>query len=222
MKSQLTLELGPEVPFQVIDNVMRDLDVVLSFATAGQSMVDRNDAVYRVLRDGEFEYPKFFRRDRYWPGDASFIAFLSSRDGSFVTPSFESAVARELEELAVDRSVRVEGLSYGSPFVLKLVFKGKFITKTIEIIRDWKTTKRVNDANARVAEAFASNYEDQVRHEQLMRAEAENKVLGDLRISRDQLGALLTPHVVRSLLTLSGAAVEIVDDDSQDSWDGNH
>lgn len=88
----------------------------------------------------------------------------------------------------------------------------------IEIIRDWRTRKRINGAEARIAEARVRNYEDQERHDRILRAYVQEQLAtGEASLSPLELNNLLTPSVLRSMTALLDSEPEIVLEDDPEA-----
>jgi hypothetical protein len=219
-RASLSINVGPNATFDSLAAITADLQQTLDFAHEVQSVVDRNDAAYSILRRrdlgpilDDFDIAPGYVR-------SEFLASLISSGSPFLRSSaFERAVDQRLAELSEDRIIRVESLQYSNPFNVKIKFDGSAIARILEIIRDWSAARRQADAIAREAEARATSYEEDLQfkrdvHDVFRRSLAAS----DLRIGNDEISALLTPDVQRSLGALVRADPEAtleVDDDPQ-------
>jgi hypothetical protein len=220
IRASLVINLGPNASFDSLAGITSDLQQVLDFAQSVQSVVDRNDAAYSILRRrdlgpilDDFDFAPGFVR-------SEFLASLIASGSPFLrSAAFERAVDQRLAELAEDRVIRVESLQYSNPFNLKIKFDGSAIARILEILRDWSAVRRQANAAAREAEARASSYEEDVLfkrevHDVFRRSLATS----DLRIGNDEISRLLSPDVQKSLGELVRANPETVleaDEDPQ-------
>ena len=229
--ANLRLDMGPGTSIEALARAFADINALLTFASAVQSRIDRNDAAYGVLRRREFgpilgdfdlsDGP--FRRDIV-------IGLLTADASPFRSPVFERAIDERLAALADERIVRVTRVMYVNPFDLNISFGGDGIARILETIRDWSAGKREaaarargaeadadhREADARAAEARAGVYEEELAFKRDLNNEIRRRLAaGDLRVSRGDVDQLLVGHVQRSLESLVRAdlGIEIVEDD---------
>lgn len=225
-RAELIIDVGPNASVAALRRAFDDVETVLSFAQRVQSVLNRNDAVYAVVRQrgyGDFiDDPEAGRA--FFPS----LAFLTIwGDGTpfASSPTLQRAVEQLLVERAADSTVRISSLSYQNPLDINFNFDGGAIARILETIRDWGARReqanaqaRQANAEAREANARADRYEDRVQFERAMHEEIlRSLTTGTLRLSRDQVDTLLSADVPRAIGALLAAdmVLEIDDDDTE-------
>jgi hypothetical protein len=212
---RLSISLGREVSFEILDEAFQDFSAVLRFARNVQALADRNEASLRVLRERAPEFEDFYWLSRRSPYGGP---LLSGEFASPLSAAFQRAIEFDLAERGSHAAIAVERISYGSPFSININFNGDFIARILEIIRDWAAARRIAraeagareaEANARIATAEA--YEEKARLEQdIYRRLREHLVLGERpALTQGQLEAMKTDRVIKSLMMLEQADLQI-------------
>lgn len=221
----MTLDVGPNASIGSIVAMLTDMQRVIDFAQEVQTILARNEAAYSIIRRRDFgdfiDDPEFGRR--FFPSEA----FLAMVDGGPLlrSPGFQRAVDAALQERGPLIQIVVTRLSYENPLGLNINFDGSAIARILEVIRDWGPARRQAGANAdraeaevREARARADRYEEKARFEKQIQ-ETLLRVLTteELRLGRDQVGAVLSQEVVKSIATLAdaGLGLEVLPDEEE-------
>lgn len=212
---RLSISLGRDASFEILNEAFQDFSTVLRFARDVQALSDRNRAAYRLLREPSPEFD-----DRYWLPRRSPVGWtlLSGEFASPASAAFQRAIDADLAERGHSAFIAVERIAYGSPFSININFSGDFIARILEIIRDWSADRRMARAEASAREAEASAriataeaYEEKARLEQdIYRRLREHLVLGERpALTQGQLEAMSTDRVIKSLMMLEQADLQI-------------
>jgi hypothetical protein len=209
-RASLRINVGPNASFDALAAIVKDTGVVVDFAQDVQAVVDRNDATYRVLRQRNFGpviddfdlAPGYVRND--------FLAALLSSGSPFLRSSaFEQAVEQQLTEIGRNRIVTTRNITYSNPLDIHFNFDGSGIARVLEIIRDWGPDRRAANVRARIDEARASSYEEDLQFKRDIHNTVRDALASrDLRIGHDETTALLTTEVQRSLESILRADPE--------------
>ena len=208
----LRFNVGPSAPIETITGAINDLNTVCQFGGQLQDMGARNVALRALvsggvpwLRDEDLFDRSLARRPYYppWPWEP------------LASPDLERQIANYLGEYDLDNDglVLVERLTYANPVDVTLVTaSGGVVLALLRLVRDWPSRRRVASAQARIAEAQADDYEDQVALRKEARAVIRRGLLtGDLPLRPDQIDRLLTDDVVDSAWRLASAEPTIRD-----------
>jgi hypothetical protein len=113
---------------------------------------------------------------------------------------FGKAVDQELTEVGRGRILRTEKVTYPNPLNINFNFDVTGIARVLEIVRDWGPARRAAIARVRIEEARASSYEDDLQFKRDIHNTIRTALVSqDLHVGHDELAALLTAKVQRSL-----------------------
>lgn len=203
---RLRVDLGRLSDIQQLSAVLRDLSAVCTAAGALQGLVDRNQAVYDVLRrpgpylDEWFDLDlEFLRPRRRWPyGAATSIDPLLAS-----SPGFNQAVSERMQSSVNDSRVRVVRLEFSNPLELVIVASGAVVISMVRLLRDWPARRALNDA---VAQNYRDTAHDRARVRQII---IEQLASGEHRLSAEQVADVFTAEVADAMLALGDARLEI-------------
>ncbi|MDT0263409.1 hypothetical protein [Jatrophihabitans lederbergiae] len=222
-KTQLSvsLNLGAEVGLDVLAKAVEDLNTVCQFGASLQDGVSRSTALREVLREpGRWlsNYPELF--DPYLSRSGYVAAALLGGAGGGTSRAVERAVASYLREfdLETDSDVFVAGLRYENPLTGELIVAaGGVIETLLLILGNWASVRRTYAARgrsaiaqARIDEARAADYEDQVRSRREVRAIVVGEIAsGQYSLRPDQIDSLLDDTVASAMNRLGSADVDV-------------
>lgn len=199
----LRANMGPDSLVEDIAGLIGDVGVACRFASSLQRIVDRNEAIYAVMRG----------RPDFLPDPEDLLLWRFGRSATFgwqggagvPVPSVERAIRAELLRTEADSraEIRVQALTYSNPLEMVLGVSGLVVIAVLNVIRDWPMRRRLN-------EAVVADYESAVRARDEIRRHLVERVVSDgIRITPDQMTELLTPDVERALLALGDAPLDL-------------
>jgi len=223
-KTQLSvsLNLGAEVGLNVLASAVDDLNTVCQFGASLQDGVSRSTALREVFREpGRWlpNYPELFEPYPFRSGYVAAAALLGGTGGG-TSRAVERAVASYLREfdLETDSDVFVAGLKYENPLTGELIVViGGVIETLLLTLGNWPSVRRSYAARgrsaiaqARIEEARAADYEDQVRSRREVRAIVVGEIAsGQYSLRPDQVDNLLDDKVTSAMHRLGTADIDV-------------
>lgn len=236
---QITVDLGANVPIEVIRQVTDDLDTVCQFGGELQYWVALAEAQQAVLSEPGLWMPEF----RPWPGlqagggipnpDSPFgksgvtpLAAILSSFSPFVTP----AVSRYMDanDSTQDTITRVESIRYENPIDIvitvgsvTLVALGMLARDVVGMARDWSGRRRIDSARAAEHETRAAEYKStHLARKQLRDYLVRRTIDENLPLPASLIDDLLTLDVAGSMQALEDSQFTMRELDSGEDEPG--
>jgi hypothetical protein len=212
---EVTVDLGPGVPIEVVRQVIDNLDTVCQFGGELQYRAMIATAEWAILREptrwiDASDYEDYVFRVNAWGGP---IDIVGRRGPVVAIPAviLAPAVSRYLQEnnATLDSITTVESIRYSNPIEVVLGI-GIVALLVLTTVRDWPARRRLNAA-------VATDIENQVLARKELREELTRQIVqGNVPISAAQVDDLLTLDVSRAMSALGDSRLSMRELESGD------
>lgn len=229
---QMTLNLGPDAPIEVVSGAIAHLNTICQFAGALEERVVRLQSLGAIIAadSGWFseEVQDALQRNRHlrlgpdvYPGkryrEYFEVRMVELAAQQALSPDLDAIVGRFIQESNLEDAgdVTVESLTYRNPIELVVGVSGYLLLELLLILRDWKTNRRMGNA-------AAEDYEDQVRSKKVLRRIFEQQlVAGQQHITTEMIDSLYDDKVATAFREVGGSRFQYRelggDDSSQEA-----
>lgn len=209
---QVTVDIGPGAPVEVVRQIVDDVDTVCQFAGQLQYQAAVTAAEWAILRRPAgwirgSDYDEYLFLADAWGGPVvGRRGPLAALPAAILAP----AIARYLEESNASRDsiTTVESLRYSNPIEFVLGVGVVAAVVVLRTIRDWPSRRRLNAA-------VAADIENQVLARKELRDELVRRALeSDIPLSATQIDDLLSLDVARAMSALGDSEFTLRELDS--------